>query len=58
MHILNNGYVVYEVLRCESIVLWMYCLINEFKEKELFYSEKGRQFPDEFVFFFQFLFSN
>ena len=52
MHILNNGYVVYEVLRCESIVLWMYCLINEFKEKELFYSEKGRQFPDEFVFFF------
>ena len=43
----------------------MYCIwyivlekpfINEFKEKEKFYSEKGRQFPDEFIFFSLFLF--
>ena len=32
--------------------------INEFKNKETFYSEKGRQFPDEFVSFSLFLFSN
>ena len=32
--------------------------MNEFKENETFYSEKGRQFPDEFVSFFLFLFSN
>ena len=25
--------------------------INEFKEKKTFYSEKGRQFSDEFAFF-------
>ena len=30
--------------------------INEFKEKETFYSEKRRQFPDEFVSFFLFSF--
>ena len=32
--------------------------INEFKEKETFYFEKGRQFPDEFVSVLLFLFSN
>ena len=32
--------------------------INKFKEKETFYSEKERQFPDEFVLFLLFLFSN
>ena len=31
---------------------------NEFKEKKTFYSEQGKQFPDEFVSFFLFLFSN
>ena len=28
------------------------------KKKEIFYSEKGRQFPDGFVSFFLFVFSN
>ena len=32
--------------------------IAEFKEKEKFYSEKGRTFIDEFSSFFLFLFSN
>ena len=40
----------------------IYCVakafINDFKEKETFYSEKKRQFPDEFVSFVPFLFSN
>ena len=32
--------------------------MNEFKEKETFYSEKGIQFLDEFVSFYLFLFLN
>ena len=36
---LNNRYIAYIVLQKP--------FINEFKEKEAFYSEQGRQFPDE-----------
>ena len=40
----------------------IYCVVkiilNGFKEKETFYSEKGRQFPDNSISFFLFLFSN
>ena len=42
-----------------DILHMIYCVVKaiykEFKEKETFYSEKGRQFPDEFVSFFLFL---
>ena len=40
----------------------IYCVVKviykRIKEKEVFYSEKEKQFPDEFISFFLFLFSN
>ena len=49
-------YLTTDILRIIYYVVKAF--INEFKEKETFYFEKGRQFPDEFVSVLLFLFSN